>query len=213
VTRLYGNNHFPCNLSLPQQKFSLPHQYSVIDRSNLNLVKNNNLHVSHVLLNYAGRCQELGWTLVESTWLQCRDISNMKLLKVVSTTGQTNIEIIYIYIYDHALWVVRWQIISITLSKDQPSVVVVLQTTHSKSPMFLPLLTLHLTSCPIRLKSATHSSSSVSPSVPLIFTNCDPVVPSYIPPVIDTVIVYSVVIRSRLFKKFREKVLIRILKW
>jgi hypothetical protein len=30
---------------------------------------------------------------LESTQLQCRGLSNIKLLKVLSTTGQTNIEI------------------------------------------------------------------------------------------------------------------------
>ena len=49
----------------------------------------------------------------------------------------------------------------------------------------------HVTSCPIRLKLASHLCSVVSPSVPVILTYCDPVVPQVEQSFIDTVIWYS----------------------
>ena len=67
----------------------------------------------------------------------------------------------------------------ITLVKVQPSPVVVLHITHMYVPIFLLLDTVHSTSCPKTSKSALHCSSSVSPSVPLIFTNWAPFVPSW----------------------------------
>jgi hypothetical protein len=64
-------------------------------------MKKINWDVTPVLLNYSGWCQELGWTSIENTRLQYRNISNIKLLKVVSTTGQTNIKILLLIMRGH----------------------------------------------------------------------------------------------------------------
>jgi hypothetical protein len=65
VVRLYCNHHYPCKLSLHQQKSKMV-QFG-IDKANLNLVKNNNLHVTPVLLNHSGWCQELGELKLKTT--------------------------------------------------------------------------------------------------------------------------------------------------